>query len=381
MEKQEILNNKALDGFFTCFGAQGRRPTISYKGEKRFIRYVEQPKGVRLADYGTAELTMFAPTAEKVMFRSDFLPEKERDMKRSDQGYWCLRIEGVPAGMHWCSFLVNGVPTINPLMPVGYGGFSVRNFFDMPDTEAAFYLEQPVAHGSIHCESFDSVILGQTARCLVYTPPGYEKGKKRYPVVYLLHGGGENETAWLQQGKVHYIADNLIDEKAAEEMILVMVNGYVFTDQENEDPAYGSIDEVIALECVPFIDGRYCTIPDRHARAVAGLSMGGFQSNACGMKHHDLFACTGVFSGDVTIQGFGYDMRNVFDDPALFQKTFDLFFVAYGEAEQPSCDRTRKWCETFRALGDDIRFFSYDGAHEWIVWRKAIRDMMCLLFR
>lgn len=381
MEKQEILNNSALDGFFTCLGAQVRKPTATFIGEKRIIHYIEQPKGIRLLDYGTVELTMYSPRAETVSLKSSCVPNGECAMERIENGYWRVRLENVRPGLHSCVFLANGVPSINPLMPAAYSGFSISNFFDMPDEEAGFYLEQNVAHGTIRCESYYSAILGQTMRCLIYTPPGYDESKKNYPVMYMLHGGGENETAWLQQGKLHYIADNLLAEKAAEEMIIVMVNGYVFTDQDDEDSSYGSIDEVIAKECVPFIDQRYRTIRDRHARAVAGLSMGGFQSNACGMKHHDLFANVGVFSGDVTITGVGYDMRDVFENAEMFKQTFDLFFVAYGEREQPSCDRTRQLCSSYQALGSDMRFYSCDGGHEWYVWRNAIREMMKLLFR
>jgi enterochelin esterase-like enzyme len=381
MEKHDILNNAAYDGFFTCCGAQCRRPFATFEGEKRIIHYIEQPKGVRLIDYGVAEFTMYAPKADTVSLKSNFVENGECAMKRAENGYWQVRLDHIRPGLHSCTFLINGVPSINPRMPAGYSGFSITNFFDMPDEDASFYLEQPVAHGTIRCESYFSAILGQTMRCLIYTPPGYEDSGKQYPVMYMLHGGGENETAWLQQGKLHYIADNLFAENAVEEMILVMVNGYVFTDREDEDSSYGSIDDVIAKECVPFIDSRYRTIRDRHARAVAGLSMGGFQSNACGMKHSDLFANVGVFSGDVTINGVGYDMHETFENAKRFTQTYDLFFVAYGEKEQPSCDRTRELCRYYQALGSDMHFYSCDGAHEWYVWRKAIREMMRMLFK
>jgi enterochelin esterase-like enzyme len=239
---------------------------------------------------------------------------------------------------------------------------------------------QDVPHGTVHMEYYFSTLTGKTRVCNVYTPPAYDPSKK-YPVLYIQHGGGENETGWLWLGKINFICDSLIASGEIEEMIVVMNEGYAFIDGPDNDPGCGRIDELLVQDCIPFIDAKYSTIPDRHARAIAGLSMGGVQSNGTIIRHHDAFANAGVFSGGWLEKGIGFDGTGLFDNKETFDKNFDLIFIAAGQSEQPMCDDLMHQVEAYRSRGLNMRFFSWPGAHEWDVWRHAAKEYMKLLFK
>lgn len=380
MNKQDLYTNQALGSSALNSCLLERKPSASMKDGKRQIRYVSQKKGFEVLGSSTIRVNYFAPGAKTVAVKGNFAVPGSWELAPCGDGYWEVVIENTKTGLYHVSFFVDGVQTLNSLAPVAYSGFSLANFFEMPDDDSDFFLLQDVPHGSVRMEMFPSKLLGRTAHCLVYTPPGYDESQERYPVLYLQHGGGENETAWLWQGKINHIADNLIASGDVKKMIIVLNCGYVFTDDELEDPSYGSIDELIAYECVPFIDSRFRTISDRHARAVAGVSMGAYQANAVAMKHPDLFANVGLFSGLFSTKGYGYDQTAVFASPELFEETYDLFMITFGEQEQPSCGEWRHFCEESQGKGIHIPFYSYEGGHDWHVWRRSIREMMRRIF-
>lgn len=381
MDITEIFANQAFDEYIMGFGPLKRKPAFIEEGCTASLHYVPEKKGVSILDYGKLEFAFYAPDARCVQVDVNGPLSGEWSLYQLTDGYWKGIIEQLPAGLYGCIFRKDGVRTLNPLMPVVYSSFEFQNQFEMPTDASLFALLRDVPHGSLRRELFSSRYTGKATSCWVYTPPGYDATKCHYPVLYLQHGGGENETAWLCQGKVQYIADNLFATGQASEMILVMNNGYVFTDAAEEDPAYGSIDDLIAYDCVPFIDARFRTIPSRHARAIAGVSMGAFQSNAAAMKHPDVFANVGVFSGVFSTMGAGYDQRDLFSSPDAFAATFDHFMIAYGEQEQPACDQSRALCHAYHQKGIDMSFLSCTGGHTWYVWRYAVHEFMKRLFR
>ena len=257
------------------------------------------------------------------------------------------------------------------------------NYFEIPDEQdGEFWLMQQVPHGTIHMEFYPCRMTGRVRCCYVYTPPAYGQDTgKRYPVLYLQHGGGENETGWLWQGKINYICDNLIAQGLMKEMIVVMNDGYAFRPDGLGDPAGGDIDDVLADECVAFIDDRYRTIPDARHRAIAGLSMGGMQTNACIFKHPDRFANAGIFSGGFREKGFNFDGSALLREPELFRQRFALIFVAVGEQEQPSCSQLQENIPAYNARGIPIELYTCPGYHEWDVWRHAARAFLQRLFQ
>ena len=383
MKKEEIIRNQALNQHSLFFDPLDKRPVFGEVNGKPSLHYVPEKPGVRVLDYGKAEFNFFAPEAKSVQLKGwgGSMP-KDYDLAPTENGYWQCVADDIAPGFHYCDFIVDGVRTINPLAPMGYGGFRPVNYFEMPGEDAAFWLLQDVPHGTVHMELYKCRMTGRTRCCYVYTPPRYEQDtEKRYPVLYLQHGGGETEAGWLWQGKINYICDNGIAAGTMEEMIVVMNDGYAFRPDGLGDPAGGDIDDVIADECVPFIDSRYRTIASARKRALAGLSMGGMQANAGMFRHSGCFANIGIFSGGFREKGFNFDGSTVMKDPETFRETFELVFVAVGEQEQPSCDSLRESVADYSRRGIPLELYTYPGYHEWDVWRHAAREFLQKLFR
>lgn len=383
MKKEEIISNQALNENALFFDPLDKRPRAEMVNGQRMLHYVPEKPGCKVLDFGKAEFNFFAPNAKSVRLVGwgGSMP-KNYDLHSTGDGYWQCVADDLQSGFHYCDFEVDGVRTINPLMPLGYGGFRPANFFEMPGEDHDFYLLQDVPHGTVHIELFPCRMTGRTRCCYVYTPASYNKEEsRRYPVLYLQHGGGESETGWLWQGKINYICDNLIARGEMEEMIVVMNDGYAFRPDGKGDPAGGDIDDVIAEDCIPFIDGKYRTVASPHFRAMAGLSMGGMQANACMFKHADQISNIGIFSGGFRKEGINWSGVEYLSDPVKFQSIFDLIFVAVGESEHPSYDELVKSIPEYNAKGIPLTFYSCPGFHEWDVWRHAAKEMLKLLFK
>ncbi len=342
-------------------------------------------QGAEILPEGRVRLNFLAPeNAETITVKGwgGSMPDTY-ELKPDQDGYWSCVAENIRDGFHYCDFYVNGVKTPNILMPYGYGAFSPANFFEVPGgIDPELYLLRDVPHGTVRMCLYPCTMTGKTRAVWVYTPPKYdEEPEKRYPVLYLQHGGGENEVGWVWQGKINYIADNLLSEGRIKEMIIVMNDGYAFHPDGSGNPAMGDLDEVLVQDCIPFIDKKFRTVPDRHHRAMAGLSMGAMQSNMGVFRNTDYFANAGMFSGGFRLTGDNYDLRDVFEDPEKFHELFDVCFVASGEQEQPMCDELREMIRKQNEMGVNTVFYSCPGYHEWDTWRNAARHFMELLFR
>jgi enterochelin esterase-like enzyme len=382
MTREEVLHNQALYQHPLYYDPLNKKVVVSVENGEVSYTYVPEKRGVIILDYGKVEFNVYAPDAQKVSVSGwgGSLPQRY-ELNPLGDGYWQCVADDIACGFHYCDFFVNDVRIINSLAPVGYGKFQPANFFEMPwGEESAFYLLQDVPHGTVHTEFYHSTCTARTRICSVYTPPAYNTEKK-YPVVYIQHGGGENETGWLWQGKINYICDNLIASGEMQEMIVVMNDGYAFLPIADNDPACGRIDEVLVQDCIPFIDSKYSTIADRHARAIAGLSMGGVQANAAVIRHYDSFASAGVFSGGFLEKGFGFDGTKLFANPAAFMEAIDMIFIAAGQQEQPMCDNLKRRVKEYRQKGLNMHFYSWPGYHEWDVWRHAAKHFMSMLFK
>ena len=306
----------------------------------------------------------------------------EYELQPEGNGYWSCIADDIRDGFHYCDFYVDGVKTPNRLMPYGFGAFAPANFFEVPGgILPESYLIKDVPRGKVRMVQYKSSVTGKVRACWVYTPPKYdEEPGKRYPVLYLQHGGGETEIGWVWQGKINIIADNLLSEGKMKEMIIVMNDGYVFPDDGHGNPASGCIDEVLVNDCVPFIDSRFRTVCDRHSRAVAGLSMGAMQAVDTAMKHPEVFAAVGSLSGGFNVKGFGYDRTEEFSNPESAKEMFDLIFLAGGEQE-PFNDMLINTVKDYNSRGfDNIHIYSCPGYHEWDTWRNAAWHMLQMLF-
>jgi len=226
-------------------------------------------------------------------------------------------------------------------------------------------------------------------RCFVYTPPGYDKNmNKRFPVLYLQHGGGEDETGWSNQGRANLIMDNLIAENKAKPFIIVMDNGtWTMSGPRRRDgdtwPPKGWADgfmKTLLNDIIPMIDTNYRTLADRDNRAMAGLSMGGMQTRIITLAHPDVFSYTGVFrGGSISVD----DVENA---PG-FKDNMKLVFVSYGSRELESGrynmgGNPKENTEKLKELGMNTHFYvSQETAHEWQSWRRSLYQFAQLLFK
>ncbi len=344
-------------------------------------RYIEEQPGFICLGEGCVKISMYAPGAVRV--EADVFDcgriTLQKDLQR--QGYWCGVMEDVEPGFHYVTFSVNGTRVLHVQAPVGYGCFQAINYLDVPDPALAYHELRDVPHGLVHMNYYLSSQSHRQKLCYVYTPPGYDAlGSKRYPVLYLQHGGGENEIGWFRQGKIANIADNLLAEGRMREMIIVMNTGYAFRADGTSHPAVGSFEEELVQDCIPYIDRQYATLTEKRYRAMAGLSMGGMQAQKIALHHTDLFASLGIFSGGFVIADEEEDYRSLLYHEDRFREEMDLLFVACGIQDQ-FYDKTAANVEAVKSRGVPVRDFFAAGRHDWNFWRRCAVQFLQTVFR
>ncbi|HQU47173.1 MAG TPA: alpha/beta hydrolase-fold protein, partial [Pirellulales bacterium] len=312
------------------------------------------------------------------------------DMQRGDEGLWTLTSPSVVPGFHYYALVVDGVAVNDPGSDVFFGTGKPTSGIEVPDEGVDFYHARDVPHGEVRSRWYHSQVTGKVRHIMVYTPPGYDADPhKRYSVLYLQHGGGEDETGWTRQGHVNFILDNLIAADKAAPMIVVMEKGYAARAGEAALPAGpgrgdgGAFEDVVIKDLVPMIDAAYRTLADRDHRAIAGLSMGGGQALRIGLSHLDTFSAIASFSGVRDL-----DPKTAFDgvfaDPAAFDEKVKLFYLHSGTVglDARIHDSASKLYKALAQTGiENVVFRDAAGfAHEWQTWRYAMFDFAPRLF-
>jgi enterochelin esterase family protein len=351
-----------------------------------------------------ATFRLNAPDAHSVQVS---IAHGKYDMIRAADGLWYVTTPPLVPGFHYYSFNVDGANVADPSSHTYFGVSRDSSGIEVPEKGADFYEPKNVPHGEVRIRWYLSEVTGQWRRCFVYTPPDYDTNPRaRYPVLYLQHGSGEDETGWVFQGHANFILDNLIAAGKAKPMILVMENGYASregkaalpaaaTDLDRPAPKVGGypadtsgFEDVMLNDVIPMIDGTYRTIADAGHRAMAGLSMGGNQTCQLTLRHLDKFAWIGAFSG--TGNGLStapIDAKTfidgVFADGAAFNAKVRLLWVGMG-TEEP--DPFPGAIGAFRKMLDQagvkfVYFESSGTSHEWLTWRRDLNDFAPRLFR
>lgn len=328
-----------------------------------------------------------APNAQKMQIDL----RKKYDMEKSEDGTWSVRTEPVEPGFHYYFLVIDEVPVADPASQSFYGTGKTTSGIDIPEAGVDFYTIKDVPHGAIRSKYYYSRVTESWRRLFVYTPPDYDKNQKtKYPVVYIQHGGGEDETGWIVQGKTDIILDNLIAEGKATPMIAVIANGNVSAGRGGYNSA-GMADfrKEMTQNIIPFIDANFRTKTQAKGRALCGLSMGGGQSFYVGLESLDYFSSVGIFSSGL-FGGIRNPAGNAFDAekeiPGLlsksdeFNKKLDLFYISCGEQDM-RIEYTKKAIAAMRESGLEVTFNSFPGDHEWQVWRKSLHDFVPLLFK
>ena len=322
---------------------------------------------------------------------------KKYDMQKDTGGFWKLTTEPIGEGFHYYSLLIDGVPVVDPSSQTFYGMGRMASGIDIPDKDGDFYTAKNVPHGQVRSVNYFSNITRAWRRAYVYTPPGYDENiDKKYPVLYLQHGAGEDETGWSAQGKMDFIMDNLIAEKKATPMIVVMDRGYATdptkplnvtaTPPGPRNMSSNVFPEVLLKEIIPMVEKSFRTIPDRDHRAMAGLSMGGFQTFQTTMTNLDKFAYIGGFSGAAFFQP-GTDVKQMYNgawaDPAAFNQRVRLVYISIGTAEpERFYNGVKGFHEALEQAGIKHVYYESPGtAHEWQTWRRSLRQFASLIFK
>ena len=330
-----------------------------------------------------------APQARKVIVD---ICGKKYDMQPDGKGNFMAVSDPLPVGFHYYFMNIDGVNFIDPASETYFGCNREAGGLEVPEgPEGDYYRPQVgIPHGqvrSIYYHSPNSKF-GEWRHALVYTPAEYEKGKKRYPVLYLQHGMGEGETSWMLQGKMQHIMDNAIAKGEAVPMIVVMESGDIkqpfnfasgASNEQGRSDYGASFYPVLLNDLIPYIDANFRTKADRENRAMAGLSWGGHQTFDVVLQNLDKFAWMGTFSGAI----FGLDVKTVYNgvfaDAATFNKKIHYFYMNWGSEDfiksQPIVD-------SLRQLGIKVDSSVSEGTgHEFLTWRRGLKEFVPKLFK
>ncbi len=285
-------------------------------------------------------------------------------------------------GFKYFFLKIDGADVLNPYLPIGYGCCRPMNFVDVPvPGEEDWDALTDIPHGAVTRRYYPSSVTGKLEICLVYTPAGYDPAKK-YPVLYLQHGYGENETGWVYQGHLGRIADKLLHDGDMVPMIIVMGNGMAL--REGGEREFELFPRVILNDLIPYIEANYPVLTDKWHRAMAGLSMGSFQTSLVTLTHPDLFGYAGLFSGFLRApwRDKGEVHLAILDDLERFKASFRVFYRAMGTEDQ-FFDTFANDDTLIQQKGVDAAMLrrTFPGGHDWSVWRRCIHDFLPMLFK
>jgi enterochelin esterase-like enzyme len=357
---------------------------------------------------GRVTFRILAPKATAVLVDGNWAGGRDLPMTEDASGLWSVTTPPLQPELWAYTFSVDGVRTLDPNnYNVSRDGVGFMNTLLALGDQSAVFQPQRVTHGTVTAMWVPSTAMKTPRRMFVYTPPGYEESKIRYPVLYLLHGSGGDEEAWPVMGIANVIMDNLIAEGKAKPMIVVMPNAYwseiasldVAGPRTAPPPGVGSgggrtvsyepNEKDIVGDLIPFVDGHFRTIPNREDRALAGLSMGAGITTNVALKRLDVFASVGILSsggfrgvagapaGVAVIENIA---PGFFADPAAANKKIRLLFLSVG-TEDPRLPSLTELQEQLRSRNINFVFKTYPGEHEWKVWRHSLADMAPILFR
>ncbi len=354
-----------------------------------------------------------APKAVKVQVTGDFLPTQKKessygtydapgiaDLQEGTDGVWEYTTPGpLESELYSYSFLVDGLNTYDPNnVYLNRDVASITNIFVIGGVRGDLYSVNQVPHGTLSHRWYDSPTLGKNRRITIYTPPGYEKSSQKYPVLYLLHGMGGDEEAWITLGRTVQIMDNLIAQGKAKPMIVVMPNGNVAQEAAPGESSLGFYKPTMQLpntmdgkmeesfpDIVKFVDANYRTRTNKSGRAIAGLSMGGFHSLHISKQYPDMFDYVGLFSAAILPDANKQNQSEIYQNidgklKVQFNKKPKLYWIAIGKTDflyQANMDYRKK-------LDDNnypYIYFESEEGHIWKNWRIYLTQFVPMLFK
>jgi enterochelin esterase-like enzyme len=360
----------------------------------------------RVDGTGKVEFRIKAPDAAKVQI--SFWGNPKLDMIKQSDGFWTATTAPLVPGFHYYSVIIDGAEGNDLGSHTFFGGGKDASGIEIPEAGSTYYLPQAVPHGAVRETWYFSKVTGTWRHALVYTPPEYDtQTRMRYPVLYLQHGGGEDETGWIKQGHANFILDNLIASKTAKPMIVVMAFGYAhhagYVEPELTGKGFGSPEMMKSMQemfgafeddltqaLIPYIDANFRTVADRDHRAMAGLSMGGMQTFQITFNHLDTFSYIGGFSGSgglAMMSKAPFDPKTAYNgalaDPEAFAKRVHLVWIGVG-TEEPAQMHSGIIGFHDALTKANVKHVFYESpgtSHEWQTWRRDLKDFAPRLFQ
>jgi enterochelin esterase family protein len=342
----------------------------------------------------TVTLRFRAPNATQVEVVGEIMQGKgPLVMSKGEDGVWTATLGPLPPGIWVYNFRIQGVevadpsnPAIKPVPP----GFAMSSFVEVPGDTQAFYDSRPVPHGEVRMVLYESKTMGVTRWIWIYTPPNYDKGSAKYPVLYLLHGNGEAQNGWIMNGRANIILDNLLADKKAQPMVVAMPQGHALQGA-NVGPLVRLTGETdmfskrfpqdLLQEVIPLVERNYRVYKDADHRAIAGLSMGGGQAFSIGLAHTDLFHYILGFSGAVggPFMNAEAEFSQALSKPALINSKLRLLWVSCGKQDF-LYQANREFVNMLQSKGVNVLFRETEGGHVWSVWRNYLNETAPMLF-
>jgi len=322
-----------------------------------------------------------APDAKKMQIDLG----KKYDMVKDAEGYWDVTTDSIGEGFHYYSLLIDGMAVADPESETFYGMGRMASGIEIPFSGGDYYALKDVPHGDIRIKKYYSTVTKTWRQIYVYTPPGYDANTgEKYPVLYVLHGGGEDERGWATQGKTDIIMDNLIAEKKSRPMLVVMPDANLGAGGFGED-GLKAFEREMKQSIIPFIEKNYRTKNTAGNRALAGLSMGGINTLYTGIYNTGLFSYLGVFSSgwilpaQSSIANAQYDYMK--QNGPKINNDLRLFWLSEGGKEDIAYKNGQIMLGKLDELNIKHSYYEYPGGHTWPVWRNDLYNFAPLLFK
>ncbi|MCC9601366.1 hypothetical protein LOC67_12495 [Stieleria sp. JC731] len=335
--------------------------------------YAQRVQSPQVNDDGTVTFRTHLPKAETVKVEINRVADElsSVELQKNEDGLWVGTSKTFQPGIYEYKMIVDGSAQLDIRNRWAKKWYTLENLFEVPGDPAIVTQIQSVPHGVLHHHIYDSPITENQRNVVVYTPPSYHANPDRqYPVLFLLHGFGDDQTAWTEVGRANVIADNLIAEGKANEMLIVMPHGHPVPlpygnvarqySEQNNEKMVRDLDEVL----LPWVEENYRVIRSPGGRAIAGLSMGGGHTIRTALGTND-FSYAGAFSSAAPNVD---SLEEIATDLAGFKKQMKLFWIACGDKDF-LLERNHQFIKTLQAENVDHQYVESEGAHNWDVWR------------
>ncbi|MFZ2287494.1 MAG: alpha/beta hydrolase-fold protein [Bacteroidales bacterium] len=363
------------------------KPVDVSKFNKYTLLGTPAPSNVRGARFpqimpdGSAIFRLRAPDAQKIQLDL----AKKYDMVKNSEGVWEVTTDSLTEGFHYYSLIIDGLAVADPASETFYGMGRMASGIEVPFSGDDYYAAKDVPHGEIAIKRYFSTVTSTWRQFYIYKPAGYDVNTdQKYPVLYILHGGGEDERGWATQGKTDLILDNLIAAGKAKPMLIVMPDGNMGGQQGFGEMTLRMFERELKQSIIPFVEKNYRAETAPGNRALAGLSMGGLQTLYAGINNTEMFPYLGVFSSGWIIPaqnelaGKQYDF--IKNNPGKMS-SLRLFWISMGGKEDIAWNNCQEMLKNLDELNVKYTYSEYPGGHTWPVWRNNLYNFAQLLFR